>query len=259
MFQDLYAVARHTALTLIVTPQGDKLSVIITPHPGKDGAKQGELSTPIQAVGTPEELDAELPGRLREYAEAVNSMRLKLDLPTAAIAAAATAAKPKATAARSTPARKAKKPAKAKPAKKATATPRVKLPDVTRLRTEARERRRTKPTPRAGLPTREDLVVACRALIAKHGVEKIDREFYIRHVKSGRRYERLFETFKEMVALAEKPAAATQRTVSVQTVDAKADEQVPIDPPPGAVPSTTVLHTEPDAKLVWPFPTTSRP
>lgn len=229
MFQDLYAVARHTPLTLIVTPQGDKLSVIVTPHPGKDGAKQGELSKPIQAVGTPAELDAELPAKLREYAEAVNGLRLKLDLPTEAVAAAAAKAKP----ARSTPAPKAKKPAKARPAKKPAAKPRVKLPGATKAKKA--------PTPRAGLPTREDLVVACRELIAKHGVEKVDRAFFIKHVKGGRRYERLFESFREMVELTK---ATVADTPPVET---------PASPPPAAEAEATpgAAYTA----LRWPFPT----
>ncbi len=267
MFQELYGVARHTPLTIIITPQGDKLSVIVTPRPDKAGAKEGELSKPIQAIGTPAELDAELPAKLREYAAAVNGLRTKLELPTASITAKTAKAKP----ARSTPKAKkapapkpkkaakpkpAKKPVKAKAAKKAAPKPRVQLPGAAKAKKPAK----SAPTPRAGLPTREDLVVACRALIAKHGVVKIDREFFIKHVKSGRRYERLFTTFKEMVASAQKPAAAEK---APRTSPAEKDGSPPesgqteVHQSPGET-SPTVLHTGGDKALEWPFPTTSR-
>jgi hypothetical protein len=85
MFQDLYAVARHTPFTIIVTPQGERLSLIIQPRPSGDAEDRKGLAAPIKAVGTPAELDAELPAKLREYAERVNEVRATIDLPLDAV------------------------------------------------------------------------------------------------------------------------------------------------------------------------------
>jgi PRTRC genetic system protein E len=65
MFRDLYAVARHTPLHLIITPNGEQLKIIVTPKPSGDAADNPALAKPFSAIGTPEELDREFPEALR--------------------------------------------------------------------------------------------------------------------------------------------------------------------------------------------------
>ena len=89
MFAELYAVARHTALQISVSPDGARLNVLIVPKPGDDADEGSALTRPIQAIGTPEELDRELPTKLAEYCAAINDLRLKIDLPIDAITAEA--------------------------------------------------------------------------------------------------------------------------------------------------------------------------
>jgi PRTRC genetic system protein E len=81
MFKDLYDVARHTPLHLIITPAGEQLRIIVTPKPTGDAANNAALSKPFSATGTPEDLDREFPEALRKYAGAVNELRTSIDLP----------------------------------------------------------------------------------------------------------------------------------------------------------------------------------
>lgn len=92
MFRELHAVARHTPMTLIVTPHGDQLRVIVIPKPGDDAPKDSALHKPLSFLGTPEELDtfsAEAIAQIGAYAAGTNALREKLDLPTDAVAAEA--------------------------------------------------------------------------------------------------------------------------------------------------------------------------
>ncbi len=82
-------------------------------------------------------------------------------------------------------------------------------------------------------------------------MEKIDRVFFIKHVKGGRRYERLFTTFKEMIALAEKPAGAKDQRAS--TAEPGGNHS------PAASVKQTEAHPQLGEELTWPFPTGSRP
>jgi PRTRC genetic system protein E len=121
MFTELYAVARHTPLQISVTPEGARLNVLIIPKPGDDADEASALAKPIQAIGTPEELDRELPAKLKQYCTAINDLRLKIDMPIEAIAADAVkgSGKKKANIPARTPAR-ASAPT---PKKKAAPTP----------------------------------------------------------------------------------------------------------------------------------------
>ena len=47
-FQNLFAVARHTPLNVIITPNGEQLSVIVMPKPSGDAADNPALSKPIK-------------------------------------------------------------------------------------------------------------------------------------------------------------------------------------------------------------------
>lgn len=238
MFTELHAVVRHTPLTLICTAQGERLSIIITPRPGKNAEGNAALSAPIRAVGTPAELDAELPAKLVEYTEKINALRLAIDLPVDAIDAATAKAGKKATAKPTPPA--AKKPAKKAappPAAKQASTPKpekqpeVKLPGTTKAK-------RASPVNL----TREDLVAACRELIAKHG-DNFDREFFIKHVKGGRGYERKFDSFKQMITLAQ------QVELPLGETSAPAGETPPpASTEPAATPAAqTAVSTPPEA------------
>lgn len=120
MFKDLYPIARHTALRIIVSPAGAKLSLVIIPQPdGSDDA----LGKPLQVTGTPAELDAELPAMLAQYCGAHNELRATLGESIEAM----TAAKGKATrkaARKPAAAPSVKKPSPpAKPKKKALPKP----------------------------------------------------------------------------------------------------------------------------------------
>jgi PRTRC genetic system protein E len=84
-FQQLYAVARHTPMTLLITPRGDRLHVIVTPKPSGDAGDNPGFAQPIVAIGTPAELDAELGGKVREYGEKVNDVRASIKLPIEAV------------------------------------------------------------------------------------------------------------------------------------------------------------------------------
>lgn len=114
MFIELYAVAKHTPLQISVSPDGARLNVLIIPKPGDDADKGSALTKPIQAIGTPEELDRELPAKLAEYCAAINDLRLKIDMPIEAITAEAGKGGAK---------KKANAPAARKPAPAATPRP----------------------------------------------------------------------------------------------------------------------------------------
>lgn len=202
-FQQLHAVAQHTPMSLIITPQGDdRLSVIIMPKPKGEAANKKGLSQPITCLGTPAELDAELPAKLLEYAARVNDVRASFNLPLNDVdaekkkaearerkaaekkAEEEAEAKAKAEAAQkrkdAAAARKAAKAGDAPPATEAGAggTP------AAATETEAQERAR--------------LVEEARTLLAKHG-KKLKREMFLKKVKGGRRYERLFASFRELL------------------------------------------------------------
>ena len=128
MFTELYAVAKHTPLQISVSPDGVRLNVLIIPKPGDDADEGSALTKPIQAIGTPEELDRELPAKLAEYCAAINDLRLKIDMPIEAITAEAgkgggkKSAKPAAKKAVPKPAPKPAKPARSAAPVKAAET-----------------------------------------------------------------------------------------------------------------------------------------
>src|SRR5688572_11819347 len=88
MFKDLHAVARHTPLTLMITPNGEALCVIVVPKPTGEAANNAALCKHLKIVGTPAELDAEFPAAMQRYTGAVNELRTALDLPLDALEAA---------------------------------------------------------------------------------------------------------------------------------------------------------------------------
>lgn len=86
MFKQLYEIARHTPLHLIITPNGPQLRIIVTPKP-TGTSDTSALAKPFAVAGTPEELDAEFPAAVAQYTSAVNEVRKSLDLPLDALEA----------------------------------------------------------------------------------------------------------------------------------------------------------------------------
>jgi PRTRC genetic system protein E len=80
MFAALAPIVRGNPLTLTLTMEEGKLSVIIA---GK-GPTPTWFAQPVRVVGTPEELDAALPGELARYTElAEPATDIALPAPTA--------------------------------------------------------------------------------------------------------------------------------------------------------------------------------
>lgn len=148
MFKELYEVARHTPFTMIITPAGERLSIIIQPRPTGDADDRKGLAAPIKAVGTPEELDAELPAKLREYAEQVNEVRAQIELPTAAVDAEKATTSKKA-ARKATRAEKKKAAKDAKEAKK-TAAKKAQAEKLAKKQADDAERKRKKDAKKSG-------------------------------------------------------------------------------------------------------------
>ena len=259
MFQDLYAVARHTPLSILVTPNGEQLSVIITPKPSGDASDNPALAKSIKAVGTPAELDAELPAKLREYTSKVNELRTAIDLPIEALNEAQTKAGKKKSAApkpaakpRPAASAKPKKAAKPKVAKKSApkaAQPKKKIT----LPGQSKSTKKHTPTPRSSLPGKPECLKDYAALKAKLG-DALTRRKFIKTATTGRRYEKLWANWEAFIkeanastksAVPAAPAAASSLAVS------SAPAHAPSSGAPGGAAGA--------AETVWPFPTQSRP
>jgi len=168
-FQNLFPVARHTPLSIIVTPNGTQLSVIVTPKPTGDAEDNPALGNPIKIIGTPEELDKELPDALRTYAEKVNDVRTKIDLPIEALDAAAVKGKKKG---------KAKTDSEANPTPRATAAKKSvqRAKKAAKTRATKTSKKITPPgspatpsRPRASLPGKPECLADLKELFPKLG------------------------------------------------------------------------------------------
>ena len=282
MFQELYPVAKHTPLQLIVTPRGEQLQVIIIPKPDEDDAdKKSALREPISAIGTPAELDAELPAKLARYATRINELRAKIDLPLDAIDAQTQKAgkrktkpakKPKAAkAAKTAPsaswrrgAAAAKK--KAKPAAAPKPAREIKLPGVKGTKPAKPAARRAAPgtpTPRASLPGKDQCLEDLRAYTATG--KDLNRAAFIAWArkngnKTGRRFEKLWTGWHEFLADGKKPASGAPRQDAPPASNAVGPSASPRkaaaapEPDSAAKPSKTALNP----KAAWPFPTDER-
>lgn len=280
MFAELYAVARHTALQISVSPEGERLNVLIVPKPGDDADEGSALTRPIQAIGTPAELDRELPAKLAEYCAAINDLRLKIDLPIEAITAEAGkgGAKKKATppAARKPARVSAPKPLKkaapkpVKPAKKAAAVkPATRVqahkpgtpvtaaqaayihaahaatvpaaPAVEKPATAAKKSTRA---------TREECLSDLRAylVICERSNVTITRALFLSHNTTGRSYERKFQSWDEF--LAEGRKAPDEWEDKFPGLGEKLQNTGSDAPPAKATASRTVI----DPSMKWPFP-----
>jgi PRTRC genetic system protein E len=269
MFQELYPVAKHTPLQMIVTPRGERLQVIIIPKPDEDDAdEKSVLREPISAIGTPAELDAELPAKLAEYATRINELRARIELPLEAIDAETQKAgkrKPK----------PAKKPKAAKPAKaakpktkpRAAAAPKpareIKLPGAKAAKPAAKRTAPGTPTPRASLPGKDQCLADLRAYTATG--KDLSRAAFIAWArkngnKTGRRFEKLWTGWHEFIAAGKTPISGAPRPdapSSSNTAEPSASSRKAAtapEPANPAKPSKTALNP----KAAWPFPKDKR-
>lgn len=262
MFAELYEVARHTPLQILVTPRGERLSVIVLP---KGDDENSALAQPISAIGTPAELDAELPAKLAEYCARANELRLAIDLPIAALdaekeketkrakkPATAKPAKPPRPAAAAKPKRSAKsKPAAKKPAKPARsiAAPGMSAkPPAKRAAVPARSIPKgvktgpLKSTPRASRPGKPECLADMRAYIATG--KPLTRAAFIAWArrngnKTGRRYEKLWKNWEDFIGA----EAITERVRDA--IDRAAPPAEPEAPREHAVPSSAAKSAPP--------------
>lgn len=257
-FQQLHAVAQHTPMSLLIAPDGpDRLSVTILPRPtGAASGKKG-FSQPITCKGTPVELDAELPAKLVEYGNAVNNVRASFNLPLNEVEAERQKADKKAERDAAKKAeeeaeekRKAEAAEKRKAAKEAAAREAAEAAEKRRLAREAKKNATAGAAPSEAAPEDEQaekarLVEAARTLLSTHG-KKLNRELFIKKVKGGRRYERLFASFRELLDAAAPAASnltlpgATNPPEQDPASTAQATDEAATPPTPPAQPPAVV-------------------
>jgi len=263
MFQELYAVARHTPLSILVTPNGEQLSVIITPKPSGDASDNPALAKSIKAVGTPAELDAELPAKLREYTDKVNELRTTIDLPIEALSEAQAKAKkgskPKSNTApkpaakpKPAPSAKPRKAAKPKAARKTAPKAPAPKKKIT-LPGQSKSAKKHAPIPRSSLPGKPDCLADYKELKAKFG-DALTRRKFIKTANTGRRYEKLWANWEAFIKEA---GASTKSAAPAATAAATspAASTVSANPPSAGATGGAVGAAE----SVWPYPTQSRP
>lgn len=70
MFEELFALARHATLTLIVSADAasGRMTVSVIPKP-KDDSGEAALRQPLSLTATPQEFDADFLAALRDYRE----------------------------------------------------------------------------------------------------------------------------------------------------------------------------------------------
>lgn len=261
MFQELYDVAKHTPLTLAITPRGEKLHVMIIPRP-PEGKTDAALSQPISALGTPAELDAELPAALLQYCQKVNDARTRIDLPIEALDGVTGKVKKKDTDAASntkktetsarTNAAKPPRPAKAAPSPKPAT---VKLPAVPSARAAGKPKPAKHPPLPASKPkidkaTKEQCLDDGRDYLLRIGAAKPSRVLFIRFAKSGRRYEKMWSSFADFIdAVRERlPGAAPAGETNGGDADTKAAET---ETPAAKIETSRTIA---DPAVAWPFP-----
>jgi PRTRC genetic system protein E len=75
MFEELFALARHATLTLIVSADAasGRMTVSVIPKP-KDDNDEAALRQPLSLTATPQEFDADFLAALRDYREVRSSL-----------------------------------------------------------------------------------------------------------------------------------------------------------------------------------------
>ncbi len=283
MFRELHTIAQAATLHMIIVAEGEQLRVTLQPKPtGKDAPIPAALSL----VATPDEFDT-------GFVEAITTWRApQTSLVAQAAAAAAQApampAEPK-TRTASKPAAKAPAKPVAKPAKKKAAasptppnadaqapaaatpgagpspvtTPEASAP-VVKVRTA-----RTKPD---DAETIEKDRLACiadmRAYLAGNAASdkpvKPSRADYLNKYKptTGRRYERLFANFDELVAAAQQQAlpAVGEAAPNAEAQQPGETNQVSGSDVTGVAPDTAVAASAPvmhNPQPAWPMVATT--
>src|SRR5882672_9298189 len=245
-FKSLYDVARHTPMSMIITPQGARLRVIIMPKPGKDAKEASALSKPIEATGTPEELDAELP-------EAIAAAKTKV--------AKATPPKPPkpAKAAKKSKVPRAPKAAKAKKAPKPKAPAQAKPASAASAKKANAARKVT--TPRSSLPGKDKCLEDLRAYLTTG--KDLNRAAFIAWArrnanKTGRRFEKLWTGWHEFLEQGKTPSSGAPRadapppssSRSAESPSSQSSRTAAAAPEPTMKTSKTTI--DPAGK--WPFP-----
>ncbi|MCE4369728.1 PRTRC system protein E [Xanthomonas hortorum] len=133
MFEELFALASHATLTLIVSADtnGGKMTVSVIPKP-KDDNGEAALRQPLSLTATPQEFDAGFLEALRGYREVRASLAEQAAATQEVLEAAKSASVKKASEAAS----KAGKPAST-PSKAAAAAPKADAPAEQRSETAA--------------------------------------------------------------------------------------------------------------------------
>ncbi|MCX7172977.1 MAG: PRTRC system protein E [Proteobacteria bacterium] len=85
------------SLTLVLTAEGELISVTVLPKPQQSGEDAAALSTPLSLTGTAAELDEQFAGIIGKYDAARTDLAEQLETTTAVIEAAKAASSTKAT------------------------------------------------------------------------------------------------------------------------------------------------------------------
>lgn len=287
MFRDLYAIARHTPLNLIITPRGEQLGIIVMPKPSGDAADNPALSKPLSIVGTPEELDTEFAAALAKYSASVNELRTSLDLPLDALEEAKRkAAKKEVAKTDKVKLKEEQAKARSEAAKKGAATRTAKAEEKRKAKEKAaRERAQARATKKAArkqsfLPRKITLPgatapkpaaaaqpeAATRHLASKPGKaeciadyvalqakvkEPLTRRGFIKRAQTGRRYEKLWKNWEEFIAEVKGGALASAYEALAEDL-----KGVEYSPAAGAAKPGKEVVVVPPLKTIddWPFP-----
>jgi PRTRC genetic system protein E len=202
MFVQLKPLVSKSPIAMQVVGEGDQLRVTIQQK------RSGKTGVPLSLsiVGTPEELDRELPasiataaGELAKPAPIADQVKAQVQ---AAASAAADGGRRKAKGGKKTSAKTTKRP-KTKPLKQAK-TPKHKAKAGTKVRLPGKKKTASPLTPHpsrtpspdgvkhhASKPGRDACIADYKAMKEKHG-DKLNREFFIEKSETGRRFERLW-------------------------------------------------------------------
>lgn len=100
MFKQIHRIlANCKSVSIIVTGNGEKLTLTVMPTPKATGDLAAVLATPLQISGTPDELDTGLGDALSKYTVSHQSLSEQVDATLAVIEAAKKATTEKAAAA----------------------------------------------------------------------------------------------------------------------------------------------------------------
>lgn len=263
LFKELSAVARHTPLTLAISPQeGGRLKVIFTPLPTGKAKDYDGLCKQFSATGTPEELDTEFMEALNKYSTKVNEVRAEIGLPLAELDKVREAAdkktaklkkkaeeeeaekkrKEEASAKRAetlaakkaekerqdkerADKRAAKKAAKGKPASPEAEAAELTLPGAAKATAPADETPGARSeSVRPDLPGKADCIADYRRMKLKHG-DKLTRLMFTKKSETGRRYERLWKNWADFLK------------------EATAQGELPLDTPAAAAKTEPAVET----------------